>query len=178
VDKYKELYDYAIGVLSEEHDRFTRADEKAAKYGTMAVFLIGINAYFSKTIMDTALPPRGWLEWLMILLASLALLSSGIGWYVSNSAIRLTKFRGRRLNEAIVDFFGTKPLVDVYYGVAKRIAVVYREDVEITNRKHTIIERAELVLRCAVAATVALALLYAMYRYRLAAEIAFPNSVV
>ena len=178
MDKYKELYDYATAVLLKEHDRFTRADEKAAKFSGMSVFLVGVNAFFTKAIIDGALPPRNCLEWLLVSVGAVALLSSAAGWYVSNSVIRLNRFRSRRLKQDMLDFFTTNRLVDIYYGMTKRIMIAYHENVGITDGKYNRIHRADIILRFSVAATLALALLYAIYRYILAVEIPIPNSLV
>jgi hypothetical protein len=178
MDKYKELYDYAMDVLLKERDRFNRADEKAAKFSGMSVFLIGVNAFFSKTIIDTALPPHGSLEWLMVVVGAVALSFSASGWYVSNSVIRLSKFRSRRLDQDMLDFFRTNKLVNVYYALTKQIAAAYRENLGITDRKYHIIRRADMMLRISVAGTLALALLYAIYRYSHAVQAPVFDSVV
>jgi|ERR1035437_1354439 hypothetical protein len=52
LQKYRELYNYSTDILLKELERFNRADEKAAKYSTAFVFLLGIIAYFDKWILD------------------------------------------------------------------------------------------------------------------------------
>jgi len=78
----------------------------------------------------------------------------------------------------MLDFFTTNRLVDIYYGMTKRIMIAYHENVGITDGKYNRIHRADIILRFSVAATLALALLYAIYRYILAVEIPIPNSLV
>lgn len=170
MDKYKELYDYATDVFAREHDRFTRADEKAAKFGAISAFLIGINAFFAKEILDTALPPKGCLEWAMIAVGVAGLSLSATGWYLSNSVIRLSRFKSRPLHQGMLDFVRTNTLVNVYYSVTKRILEAYQENLGITDRKYGIIRKADTILRISVAATLALTVLYAIYKYNLAAE--------
>src|SRR6266568_629209 len=53
IEKYKELYQYATDILNKEHERFNRADDKAAKYSTLFVFLIGMVLYFDKWILGS-----------------------------------------------------------------------------------------------------------------------------
>jgi hypothetical protein len=52
-EKYRELYLYATDILLKEHERFNRADDKASKYTTMFVFLIGVAIYFDKWIFGS-----------------------------------------------------------------------------------------------------------------------------
>jgi hypothetical protein len=170
MEKYKELYDYATDVFQKEHDRFTRADEKATKFAGISVFLVGVNAFFTRAVLDTALPPKSCFEWLMVTVGVAAISASAAGWYVANSVIRLSGFHSRPLNQGILDFFRTSYLVNVYYGLAQRIMVVHQKNLAITERKYKKIRKADIILRFSVAATLALALLYAIHRYNIAIE--------
>lgn len=175
MEKYKELYSYATDVFVKEHDRFVRADEKANRFSVIAVFLIGVNAFFAKTVIDSALPPRGCLEWLLVGATAAALALSASGWYVSNSVFRLRVPRSRPLNQQMLDFFRLNTLLNVYYAMAVRTTAAYEENVRITDSKYKRVRRADTILRFAVAATLAVSVLYALRRYLIAVEDRFYN---
>ena len=117
--KYKELYTYSTDILLKEHERFTRADEKASKYSTMFVFLLGVVAYFDKWIFDkfpwTDFPVRVPEEWPLYVTGVTALLLSAAGWFVTIDAIKLKPFVSRPLNQQMLDFFEKQSLINIYY---------------------------------------------------------------
>jgi hypothetical protein len=119
IDKYRELYTYSTDVLLKEHDRFNRADEKASKYATTFVFLIGAIAFFDKAVIDDMLPPTNLLEWLLLLFGVAGIFISLWGWYCANAVIRLHPYVSRRLDEEMLTFFRNQTLLNVYYALAK-----------------------------------------------------------
>src|SRR6266853_4747906 len=85
--KYKEFYIYSADVLLKEHERFNRADDKASKYSTILVFLMGVAAYFEKWSFDHIVKqPDGYIdlptEWPIMVVGAITLGLSGVGWYL------------------------------------------------------------------------------------------------
>ena len=165
VDKYKELYLYSTDVLLKEHERFNRADEKASKYSAVFAFLIGAFAFFDKAIIDEMLPPSRLVEWAIIVLGVIGLVLSMVGWYTSNSVIRLHPYISRRLDQAMVDFFSDQSLLNIYYGLAKENTEAYEQNLNFAENKHRLLLRVAKIMKGSVSALVLLAILYGVERY-------------
>lgn len=168
IDKYKELYAYSTDVLIKEHERFNRADEKAFRYATTFVFLIGAYAFFNKAIIEEILPPRELLEWMLVALGVVGLIVSLWGWYGANSVIRLFPYVSRRLDDDMIAFFRKENLLNIYYGLAKENSAAYQENLLFAQKKHQILTRISARLKISVGVLIWVAILYGVYRYRVA----------
>jgi len=172
LDKYKELYSYSTDVLLKEHERFTRADDKASKYSTMFFFLIGVVAYFDKWIFDTLkwpdfpvrLPPD--LPILMAGLAGLlALLSSTFGLWLTNHVMKLRWVVSRPLNQEILDFFENQSQITIYYGLAKENSRAYEENKKATDEKYSVLKWSAHIMLLVFAILAELVVMYCLYSW-------------
>jgi hypothetical protein len=168
IDKYKELYAYSTDVLLKEHDRFNRADEKASKYATTFVFLIGAIAFFDKAAMDEMIPPHGIIEWLLVLFSMSGLIVALWGWYGASSVIRLHPYVSRRLDSEMVSFFRKETLLDIYYGLARENTDAYEENLKYAAKKYDLLIKIDSRLKLAVGNLVLVAVLFGLRRYLMA----------
>ena len=168
IDKYKELYLYSTDVLLKEHDRFNRADEKASKYATTFVFLIGAIAFFDKAVIEEMLPPRGAIEWALIGLGIIGLMLSLWGWYGASSVIRLRPYVSRRLDDEMISFFRRENLLNIYYGLAKENTEAYQENLKFAQTKHHLLAMIARRLTISVVILVVVAILYGVRCYVMA----------
>lgn len=159
-DKYERLYVYASELLKEELDRFNRADEKAARLATTFVFLVGASAFFDKQISDKLLPPRSGLEWGLVVVGSLALLVSFIGWFMANWVGRMRGYSRLPLNDEVFDFFDQQPLLNFYGSFSQNIKQAFQANLKRTDEKHALLIKA---FYAAVAATLLLITLVSLY---------------
>jgi hypothetical protein len=164
IDKYKELYAYSTDVLLKEHERFNRADEKASKYATTFVFLIGAIAFFDKAAMDEMVPPDGIIEWLLVVFGVSGLFVSLWGWYGASSVIRSHPYVSRRLDAEMISFFRKETLLNIYYGLAKENTDAYQENLQYAAKKYDLLIKVDTRLKIAVATLVIVAVLYGVHR--------------
>lgn len=168
IDKYKELYAYSTDILLKEHDRFNRADEKASKYATTFVFLIGAIAFFDKAAMDEMIPPHGIVEWLVVLFSVSGLIIALLGWYGASSVIRLHPYVSRRLDSEMISFFRGESLLNIYYGLARENTDAYQENLKYAAKKYDQLIKVDLRLKIAVGNLALVAILYGLRRYLMA----------
>jgi hypothetical protein len=168
IEKYKELYSYSTDILVKEHERFNRADEKASKYGTTFIFLIGAIGFFDKAVLEEMLPPHGIIEWALLVLGVGGLIFSLWGWYEASSVIRLYPYVSRRLDEDMLSFFRKETLLNVYYALAKENSEAYQENLGFAQIKHERLIKVAGRLRISVLILVAVAILYGVHRYLVA----------
>jgi hypothetical protein len=167
--KYKELYAYSTDVLLKEHERFNKADEKAAKYSTMFVFLLGIISYFDKLIFDRikwpdcpiGIPP----EWPVMTVGALALILSMVGWFMSNHVIVLRQIASRPLNQEVLAFFDAQRLLNIYDSFARRNIESYGANQLVTDKKHRMLLWAHRLMQLVVLCLVELVFLYCLYSW-------------
>lgn len=163
-ERYKELYQYSTDILLREHERFNRADEKAATYSTMFFFLIGGVAYYDKWIFDRLHWPCNilnlFLDFPLIAIGLLALGLSFLGLILAQHTIRIRPIVSRPLNQAMLDFFENQSLVTIYYGLARENSNAYAKNRTATDAKYTLLKWSYFVM---VAVFVLLALLTAIY---------------
>ncbi len=167
--KYRELYAYSTDVLLKEHERFTRADEKASKYSGMFVFLLGAVTFFDKWIFDK-FPWRDFPvtipeEWPLYLAGVLALLLSAAGWFVTIHAIKLKPYISRPLNQAVLSFFEKEPLLNIYYGLARENSKAYEANRARTDAKITLLVHAHNLVKVTLAFLAELLVMYCLYSW-------------
>lgn len=165
IDKYKELYAYSTDVLLKEHDRFNRADEKASKYATTFVFLIGAIAFFDKAVIEEMFPPCEPIEWALVGFGIAGLTVSLWGWYGANSVIRLHPYVSRRLDDDMIKFFRKESLLNIYYGLAKENTDAYQENLRFADTKHRLLIKIAGRLRISAGILVFVAVLFGVHRY-------------
>jgi len=168
VEKYRELYTYSTDVLLKEHERFIKADDKASRYSTIFVFLLGICGYFEKWGFDHITKDANRVinlpeEWPLILLGAVALVLSGIGWFLANRAIMLRPFANRPLNSETIGFFDKQSLLNIYDSFSRRNVEIYQMNTAITNKKHTVIERAHKLMVIVLFCLVGIGVMYCLY---------------
>jgi hypothetical protein len=171
-EKYRELYSYSTDVLLKEHERFNRADEKAANLTTMFVFLIGIVAYFDKWVLDElkwhefpiALPSD-----LSLCMAGvvglLALMASAAGLLLANHAAKLRPIVSRPLNHEILGFFEKQTLITIYYGMAREMVEAYSKNRPATDKKYTLLIWSYRSMGLALLLLAELLVMYCLYSW-------------
>jgi hypothetical protein len=172
LEKYRELYSYSTDILLKEHERFTRADEKASHLSTTFIFLIGIVAYFNKWIFDTLRWdnfPAGWPTDLPLCMAGvvglLALGASAAGLFMAIQATKLHKVKCRPLNHEMLEFFEAQTLITVYYGMAREMTRVCESNRIATDRKHALIECAYRLMLLVFVLLGELLVMYCLYSW-------------
>jgi hypothetical protein len=172
LEKYRELYAYSTDILLKEHDRFNRADEKASKYSTTFVFLIGIIAYFDKWIFDKLQWPAfpvGLPADLTLFMAGavglFALFLSAVGLFLTNHVMKLRPVVSRPLNQEILDFFENQPLLNIYYGLARENSKAYEQNKTATDKKYTILKWAYNLMKIVLAFLAELVVMYCLYSW-------------
>jgi len=166
--KYRELYTYSTDVLLKEHERFNRADEKASKYSTIFVFLIGIVAYFEKWAFDRIVKqPDHYVdlptEWPVLVVGGIALVCCGMGWFFANRVIMLRPYASRPLTKEVLEFFDKQSLLNIYDSFARRNISAYEENKKSTDEKYTILLRTHRVMRTVLIFLGVVLLLYCLY---------------
>lgn len=171
-EKYRELYSYSTDVLLKEHERFNRADEKAASLTTMFVFLIGIVAYFDKWILDelkwhefpVALPSD--LPLCMAgIVGLLALMASAAGLLLANHATKLRPVVSRPLNSEILAFFEKQTLITIYYGMAREMVEACNRNRAATDEKYTLLKWSYRSMGLALILLAELLVMYCLYSW-------------
>ncbi|HVU08651.1 MAG TPA: hypothetical protein VHG89_08935 [Verrucomicrobiae bacterium] len=169
LEKYKELYTYSTEILLQEHERFNRADEKAAKYSTTFVFFLGIVAYFDKWILEKIKWPDFPLglpqDWPLVAVGGLALFFSATGWFLTVHAIKLRPYKSRPLDKETLDFFDNQSLLNIYDSFSRRNIADYEENKNGTNKKLAVLFWAHRVMALAIALLVELTVMYCLYSW-------------
>ncbi len=166
--KYRVLYEYSTDVLLKEHERFNRADDKAAKYSTVFVFLIGIFAYFEKWSFDRVVKqPDSYMdipvEWPVMVVGAIGLCLSGIGWFSANRVIMLRPYASRPLNKETSEFYDNNTLLNIYDSCARRNITAYEENTRTTMKKYAILTFTHKAMRLGLLCLADLIVLYALY---------------
>lgn len=160
--KYKELYDLSREVFSEELSRSARIDDKASKYLTLITFLLGAYAFFCKRILDSILPPKSLLEWLLIAISSLLLIFLTIAWFITFKIIMIHEFRKIPID---IDFFDNNQLKEIYYGLSEGIKdnlMINRDKINLKSKK---LYYSYNLIRIIVVTLVILSLLFAVHAW-------------
>jgi hypothetical protein len=169
IAKYKELYDFATDVLLKEHERFNRADEKASKFATMFVFIIGAAGYFDRWVFSgLTWPdfPNGLPSHIpLIIVAVLVMVISSIGLFLVHHAISVRPVYARPLSHKVLDFFEEKSLVTVYYAWAKRYSAAYEDNKKATDKKYSILTWAYRLMFLSFALLAELTIMYCLYSW-------------
>lgn len=172
LEKYKELYLYSTDILIKEHERFSRADEKASKYSTTFVLLFGVVAYFDKWIFDklqwptfpVELPPDRPL-FMAGVVGLLSLVVSAVGWFLTNHVMKLRPIVSRPLNQDMLDFFENQSPLNIYYGLARENSNAYEENRKATDRKYSILKQTYNLMKLVLALLAELFVMYCLYSW-------------
>lgn len=162
LEKYKELYDLSREVFSEELSRSASIDDKASKYLTVITFLLGAYAFFCKRILDSILPPKNLLEWLLFVISSLLLIFLTIAWFITFKIIMIHEFRKIPID---IDFFDNNELKEIYYGLSvgiKNNLIINRDKI---NRKSKNLYYSYNLIRMIVVTLVILSLLFGVHAW-------------
>ena len=169
LNKYKELYLYSTDVLLREHERFTKADEKASRYSAVFVFLTGAAAFFGKWIFDkfpwSDFPVTIPAEWPLYITGVLALVLCVSGWMLTIHVIKLKPFVGRPLNSAMLDFFEEQSLLNIYYGLARENSKAWELNVKTTDEKVSRLLFAHMLVKLTLACLAELFVMYCIYSW-------------
>ena len=172
LEKYRELYNFSTDILLKELERFNRADEKAAKLSGTFIFLLGVAAYFDKWFFDklqwqnfpVELPPDRPLL-MGCLVGLLALILSGVGFFLSCSVIKTRPVESRPLDQTVLDFFENQPLLNIYYGFARENSNAYKKNKKATDQKYTILNWSHLLMKLAFISLGELFVMFCLYSW-------------
>lgn len=119
MEKYKELYELSKQVLEEELNRFTRIDDKAAKYLSALTLVAGAAAYFGKWVIDNLIPPKTFLELVLVIIAASLCAAIFVSWFLIFNTLRLHNLTKPPLNDETIKFFDDNIMIDIYYALTK-----------------------------------------------------------
>ncbi len=158
-ESIKELYLYAVQRLNTERERFNRVDEKANKLAAVFVYVIGALLFFVKMI-ESNLPPKTVVDWILVVITSLSLFAAFFGWVVCVKTPALRLFVEPPFNAEVIKFFEKNRASDVRYAWAKQFEKAYEKNVATTNDKQLSLHFAISTMRIVVGALVLLSFLY------------------
>jgi len=135
MEKYKELYDLAISVHSEEMSRFNRLDQKASRYLSVFSILIAIVGSISKWLIEDFIPIEDYLSFFILVFFFLSIVVFIVGWYFSFRVLRNHNLIQTPMNDNIIHFYDNNNLINIYYTMTKGFAKAKSENTIINDKK-------------------------------------------
>jgi hypothetical protein len=159
LEKYKELYELSKEVFNEELNRSEFIDEKASKYLTALTFLVGAFAFFGREIFSSFLPPDDNIEWLLVIIAAVLLVSLIAAWFKIFSVFKTHEYSKIPID---ITFFDNNRLVDIYHAMARGIRIELLNNRATTDTKSRKLYHGYILLCIVVVCLVALLVLLAL----------------
>lgn len=158
--KYKELYDLSKEVFYDELGRSTRIDEKASKYLTVLTLLLGAFAFFGKRLLDSILPPKNPIEWLLVIVSGLLLVFLVITWFLIFKV-----FKGHEFKKIPIDinFFDEHELIDIYYALSRGIKEALNLNRQQGDSKNRNLSRSFVLIRIIVVLLAIILILFTVH---------------
>lgn len=169
IRKYKELYDLSVRLFDEEQARFFRMDEKASRYLSAITVLLGAYMFFAKWMVydEQIVPPRGVLEWAIILtyLSSFGALAAS--WLVAFSVLRVrqTALEKMALTDETIRYFDTHTLINTYYGATKTLKGLLTRNIRTTDSKSRRLSWAHRWMEIAILVLILFSVMYIAYNW-------------
>ena len=118
MDKYEELYKLSKAVFDEEQSRFNQIDEKASYYLSVLTLLLGVAGYFASRLIELFLPPHRPVEFILLALAFLIVVSLLASWAAIFSVIRVHTTLKIPLDDQIFDLFNSQDSNTIFYSLS------------------------------------------------------------
>lgn len=134
-ENYRELYQLAKEVLKEEQERHNRINEKATRYLSTLTVLIGVWAFFGKWILDSALPPKNKIEWIILSLVIISLVLFFVAWWNALQVLRNRQLQKMPMTEETIKWFENNSLPNIYLGMTKGIIAAKEINRQVGNGK-------------------------------------------
>lgn len=122
MDKYKELYDFAREAVAQSEARFDAVDTKASIYLSVFTVLLGGAGFLVKWVADHLLPPRGFLPWILLILAASTAALAIATWLSLVRVLKVQKIRVLPFDDATLQYFRANRLVDIHFNVARSLS--------------------------------------------------------
>jgi len=158
LEKYKELYNLSKEVFYEELSRSARIDDKASKYLTVLTFLLGAYAFFGKEILNSSLPPKNIIDWLLILFSGILLLFLVSAWFKIFSVFKTHTYAKVPID---IDFFDNNELINIYYALSKGLKTNNESNREKGNEKSKKLYDGYMLIRIVIVLLLILSILFA-----------------
>ena len=150
IEKYRELYALSKEVLYDEYGRFYRADDKASRHLSILTVLLGAYGFIAGFLLEGALPPVGFLEWSLLVVALLILVSLFVSWLLLFSVLREHRLTKMPLTNEAIEFFRKNTLLNIYYALARGNGEAFEQNLRTTNRKFSRLYRAHQILKVTI----------------------------
>ena len=119
-DKYKALFEYMKDAFLEESGRYKKLEDKAIKYLSSITIAVSAFVLLLRWSLGELIPASGCLDYLVIIISFITLLSLSYSWYFLFLSIKLqTVFKMPSGNE-VTEMFKKNKLESVYLALAKR----------------------------------------------------------
>lgn len=164
-NKYKELFEYSKEVYNEELSRFFRIDEKASKYLSILTLLLGGFGYFGIWVLDNMLPPKNFIEWLLLINLILLFLSLIIAWYYNFSALKLHSLIKLPLDSETIEFFNNNEQIDIYFALSKELANTNIKNKNETDKKSKNLFRNYVFIIISVGLLTTFTIFFSIYKW-------------
>jgi hypothetical protein len=167
MDKYEALFTWSNEVLAEEHDRFHRIDEKAARYLSALTFLAGAYAFFAQWMVGelALIPPRSMMDWILVSVAALVFLAIIAAWSLTLSVLRIHLLFKRSLNDEMIHFFDDHSMIDIHFALARRNATTLAKNRDVADRKSNRLRWSYVVMQAAITLLAILSALYVAHHW-------------
>jgi len=147
MEKYKELYDLSIKLMSEEVNRVNQIDNKAN--GNLRVLiivfsLIGFSTEWS--VVESAIPPDSFMDWAITTLLLGLIVLMPLSLYKTYAVNKPADYKRMPLTEELIRFFRVNRTVDIYYTLSKANQLAYEDNLELTERKIALLKRSYLLV--------------------------------
>jgi hypothetical protein len=134
-EKYKQLYSMAEAAFKDEDNRYNRIEDTAHKYVPVMIFLVSAESYLAKWVLDSFMPPKGFLGVFAISVSALGFLSLLVGALLLFRSFRFEDVRLFRPDRDDMLFFDKYDLSTIYRAYADRFNVEREVNARITDKK-------------------------------------------
>ncbi len=168
--KYRELAEHSREMLFQQQERFARVDSKAAAHLSALTVLFAVVGYFLKWMYASVVPPKLWIDWAIVGLGAIAIISVTIAWVAFYSVLRHHKIEFLRFDREYIEFCRRNLRVDVNFQMAVRSAQALESLTSSTHRKAGLIGRGYSATLVCMAAIVLLSAVYAAREWNARAD--------
>lgn len=119
-DKYKELFEYMKDAFSEESDRYKRLEEKAIKYLSSITIAVTAFVLLLRWSLDKLIPANSCMDYVVIILSIITLLSLSYSWYYLFISIKLQTLNKMPSGNDVIEMFKKNKIESVHLALAKR----------------------------------------------------------
>lgn len=122
MNKYEKLYELAKEDFSAEVDRLSRIEAKATTLLSVLTILIGLHGVLAEWTIGRIVPPQSLFQWMLVILTGLVVVGLVATWIFVFRVLTVDHRPAIAVNSSIIKFYHDNRLVDVYYGMSRRIS--------------------------------------------------------